>query len=395
VRTLILPIAALVAACGAEPEGPARPTAEIQDSAGVRIVVNPAPDAAGPRFTLSAEPLATIGVVEGAPEYQLTRASAVRLSDETIVVFNGGTQELRFYDATGQYLRTVGREGEGPGEFKQASLAGRLAGDSVLVLDGGSSRVTVVGPGGEVRSYPLSSELGFAPVLEGALANGRMLFALRTLPNFQAPPGVLRESQAVAWLEPSGSVQRLGEFPGMEVSRVGGAAFPVPLAPGMAVAANGGRAAVGDNATYSVNVYDDTGTLLQVVRLNRPPTPAQPGDFELGLPAILRLDSAGGRRQTSFTVTLDQMPHHETLPAYGDVRLDYAGNLWVGDYAVEWLAQPRTWSMFDPEGIYVGRLEVPDRSTVLDIGEDWILLRTLDDLDVERVVLYGLTPPTP
>jgi hypothetical protein len=39
------------------------------------------------------------------------------------------------------------------------------------------------------------------------------------------------------------------------------------------------------------------------------------------------------------------------------------------------------------------RLDLPARFTVLDLSPTWVLGRITDDLDVERLVLYDLSPP--
>ena len=60
-----------------------------------------------------------------------------------IVVIDGFAQELRFFDSRGQHLRTVGRKGAGPGEFRSAyGLAWDRLG-RLWVVDGGNSRYAV------------------------------------------------------------------------------------------------------------------------------------------------------------------------------------------------------------------------------------------------------------
>lgn len=75
------------------------------------------------------------------------------------------------------------------------------------------------------------------------------------------------------------------------------------------------------------------------------------------------------------------------------LRFDRSGNLWVREY------QPRrvesaSWQVFAPAGAILGCLDFPDSVELLDVGQDWILTRARDELDVERVVLYGLEPPS-
>jgi hypothetical protein len=66
----------------------------------------------------------------------------VRLEDGRIAVLNGGTQEIRFYDATGTYLRSVGGEGEGPGEFESPRDLRRTSDGALRVFDNGRMLVT-------------------------------------------------------------------------------------------------------------------------------------------------------------------------------------------------------------------------------------------------------------
>jgi hypothetical protein len=52
-----------------------------------------------------------------------------------------------------------------------------------------------------------------------------------------------------------------------------------------------------------------------------------------------------------------------------------------------------TWQVFNRQGVFVGRLQVPVSFVILDIGEDWLLGVVQDALDVEHVVLHRLERP--
>lgn len=87
-------------------------------------------------WTLSETPTTEIGVRDGDEAYQLHRAQgSTRLKDGRIVVANAGSQELRFFDSGGKHQKSVGGDGEGPGEFRFPTRVRPVGGDSLMVWD--------------------------------------------------------------------------------------------------------------------------------------------------------------------------------------------------------------------------------------------------------------------
>jgi len=123
-RAAVLAVPVLTAIACAGDSAPSESTTTIRDSTGITIVENSAPKwTETDAWTLGPTPTLRIGGLDGAPEYELFRvAGARRLDDGRIVIANSGTHELRFYDADGTYLQSVGREGDGPGEFRRLRL---------------------------------------------------------------------------------------------------------------------------------------------------------------------------------------------------------------------------------------------------------------------------------
>lgn len=107
-------------------------------------------------LTLDSLPTLSIGITEGTQALELDRAnSALRLANGRIVIANSGTGELRFFDSAGAVLGTVGRKGEGPGEYSGAMTLYSGPGDSLLVYDAGNRRFTVADQDGHVgRIFP-------------------------------------------------------------------------------------------------------------------------------------------------------------------------------------------------------------------------------------------------
>jgi hypothetical protein len=122
----------------------------VRDSAGIEIVENFGaplwPEGPGWEFT----EVLRIGAVEGAPEYQFGHITGFAvLSDGRIVVADAMAHHLRFFSPEGVYERTVGREGQGPGEFGSGRLVVHVGpGDTLLVRDGANARANVLAPDG-------------------------------------------------------------------------------------------------------------------------------------------------------------------------------------------------------------------------------------------------------
>ncbi|MEQ9401584.1 MAG: hypothetical protein RJQ04_20630 [Longimicrobiales bacterium] len=151
-------LAAVVAACGPSdaPDGVAEVV--VRDSAGVRIVENPA----GPVDTVQVgEPLLTIGH-EGDPRYEFARVVFVGgLSDGRVVVADAGAAEVRIYTSDGTYEGATGGAGDGPGEYRFLNGAQTLPGDTVAALDLRLRRVSYLGPDGQfARSTSWTEAMG-------------------------------------------------------------------------------------------------------------------------------------------------------------------------------------------------------------------------------------------
>src|SRR5688572_33431651 len=107
VRAILVPfaIASATVACGDATTASNRGQPEITDSAGIRRVLNYEKRwRAGEEWTVSADPVLRIGMLDGPKEFLFDRIAGVtRLSDGTIVVLNAGDGQLRFFSRDGSH----------------------------------------------------------------------------------------------------------------------------------------------------------------------------------------------------------------------------------------------------------------------------------------------------
>lgn len=92
------------------------------------------------------ERVAVLGETTG-PGYVGRPVGLVQRADGLYALIDRADQDrVKFYESDGQYLRSFGRRGQGPGEFQTTNHLFLLDGDSVMVHDLGSRRFTVISP---------------------------------------------------------------------------------------------------------------------------------------------------------------------------------------------------------------------------------------------------------
>lgn len=109
---------------------------------------------------LALEPELRIGSIDE-PGTILTRVRDLAVApDGRIYTLHRQEALLRVFDAEGEFVRTIGRRGEGPGEFDGLSSMG-IIGDTLWVLDTGTYRFSFFTLDGElIRTLPVPIELG-------------------------------------------------------------------------------------------------------------------------------------------------------------------------------------------------------------------------------------------
>lgn len=388
-------------ACGDRPAGEDSPLlhATVRDSADVRIIENPRPPT-GTRldWRIGSEPEVTIGEVEGAEPYLLARVSdALVLADGRIVVANGGSHELRVFDASGYHVATWGRRGEGPGEFTNLSQVHRWPGDSLLALYSQARHLSVLDSSGNFgRSFTLQRGWAFFTV-ESVSATGAILSSDFVRPG-NRPVGFSRLPSHYRVRGPEGETRSsLGSFPGPEMFAVrtarGLSGGGIPFRHRVSAFAWGDFAAVAQNDTYEIRAFDLDGTLRRIVRRDHElvaPTPAHLDAYIEDRVAV-HPEEERPERRAELRESMRDRHVPETHPAYAAAQSDLVDHLWVREYALPGGGDPNpVWTVFDPEGQVLGFMETPAGLSILEIGDDYILGLARDDLGVEYVQVWSL-----
>lgn len=388
----------------------------VRDSAGIQIVENAKPAwTSAQALRLSKTPTLVIGTQAGEP-YELSRVrGAVRLGGGRIAIGDGGTQEIRMYDANGKYTKTVARKGQGPGEFEELERLDVLPGDTLAGLHGNGFRMVSLFTGDGKFIYRLTSpadprrSAGDRTPFEShhtllTASGARRLVAVRT-------SGALPRSRGAEWTEsqPLAIVDRsnvvlgsLGAQPTGEYVMEDRPQYRW-LGPTRAVATNGTALFVGYGSEYSIRVFTPMGKLTRIIRRAWTPVPITKSDANTFVVEwSKRWANEPGAEGDKAREDIRNDPKSTKVPAYSQLIADRVGRLWVreahladapraGNMSTSPLV-PTVWSIFDTAGKWQGDVTMPAFFFPADIGANYVLGVARDDDGVETVVMYSLAP---
>ena len=111
---------------------------------GVKTITNPEYPRDG-RFVAKLTAEMSCGE-EAKPEMaMLNKPLDLRVDDQgRVYVMDWGDVHIKVYDSQGRFLRTIGRKGQGPGEFDMPAFFDLMTGGKVCILDGRQRRITIL-----------------------------------------------------------------------------------------------------------------------------------------------------------------------------------------------------------------------------------------------------------
>jgi hypothetical protein len=370
----------------------------VRDSAGIEIVENGDRPAWSPAtaWVVSDTPAISIGGNESDSTALFQRIRNVaKFDDGRIVVANGGTSELRFYDASGQFIRAVGGAGEGPGEFEWLGRALRTDGDSLVIWDPNNGRLTVFDSQGALaRTVPMRSGQAFLfPEPFGRASDGSLIG--RTGVPSNATGAIRGPAYFVRYGADLVAIDTIATLPSgeryIQPCGMGMCGYDPPFARSTSAAFHRDRLYVGTADTFEVAIFALDGRLIRSIRVQRALAPPSAADVARQRDAVLALARNPERRQELERVYAG-MKVPETVPAFRDLRVDRGGNLWVEEYRVL-AGDPARWTVFDSTGRLLGSLATPRSLRIDEIGHDYLAGVFRDSLDVEHARVHPIRKP--
>jgi len=418
--TLALPIACgltcalTVFGCGGETGSATVWDGTVRDSAGIEIVENYGTplwrDGAGWTFT----EVLRIGVVDGTPEYEFGQITGIAvLSDRRIVVGDAMAHQLRFFSADGVHELTVGRQGQGPGEFGSGFLQPYVGpGDTLIVRDRGNQQMHVIAPDGTwLESYSTLPHDGHQlGITTDEPALGR--FATLEVPLWQS--GTLTDTlDILVERDIHGAVlDTLARMPSFQLTYVPGIRAPYYIEM-VDICLCNGATVVGHNYTHRSVWYGPGEKTNRIVSLPPSPLPLTEADRSVMLGRYDQQFARNNVPAARAAQVRSNIQFTDNYPAYTQFQCGPAGTFLV--QRVRPLTQlneeersrirPRLgrppgglqWDVFDSDGRYLGMQEIPGTRWVASVvnprfvrdpgtGEWYMYSVWSDEQDVQYVV---------
>jgi len=360
----------------------------------------------------------SIGVLDGAPEYQFGEVRALAVDGPgNIYVLDGHGPVIRKYAPDGTYLYDIGREGEGPGEYKRPDSGLVFTPDGRLVLrDPGNGRISIYSPDGDYEgSWPVAGSMNTSNPMIATRTNDVLTPVIKNL-----GASVMEWQRGLARYHPDGTVDTL-DVPDMdyEEARISGesenssSSSNVPFTPQQEVAYSPlGYFVSGVSDSYSFLLLREDEPIIRISR-DYEPVPVLPEEKSIRRKQITEnfTENFPGWKWNGPDIP-------DTKAAFRGFLVSEEGRIWVQvsqpsergmseaevraeeerlEDTVNPYEEPSVFDVFEPTGEYLGRVRAPDgfqtypRPVIRDM-DVWAVVT--DDLDVARVHHFHVDVPT-
>lgn len=369
------------------------------------LTLSALPLAAQTQFTVGAQPTLTLDATTADGATRFTIASwAALLRDGRVVVVDGLEAQLQVFSRTGLPMASLGRRGNGPGEYQGPIWAGACAADSLYVWDQRNGLISIHAPDVQtVRQFRVPSAIGSRQV--ACAGDGHVV--LMSMPENggpgpadetgRTPEGgqfeVRRMRASLLVVDRTGAT--VGRIPNVRWGEIiagrltpnsGMGAAPRPLAARTSFVPVGDGIVVAEGDSARLSWYNRKGTLVRRVTVTDARVRTSSAVYERAIaPALV---GAPAQMIEPFSAFVRAVPPPETLPPFGDLVPSTDGLAWL---VLTPDGNPTTrLRAYRASGDVAATLEIPAALTLFAIGPDFVLGRMENEDGEHRVVRYAL-----
>lgn len=335
--------------------------------------------------------LGTILGDEAEAFHRLTPYSVTVGADRTIFVLDRGNRRIQVFSPGGEFMHSIGHEGDGPGQFRNPVSIWTRPDSSIGVLDWALSRVSVFSPTGDL--------LGDHPVTFG---RGMFMYADDTRELYDITEGLRVDSLGQS---PDSMVQRLVMVDSGDTTALGRLSLIPPhmvrfekpcrfgigstplFEPTIVWDVAAGRAALSDGYGYRIDVHPFDGRHFRITRSLEPRRlTREDALIEIGDPPRMPNPYGADCGRFDADVILKTRGWYPYEQIVERIQIAPDGALWVRR-SVDPADEPVT-DIFAPDGKYVGTLPADVRYPDAFTPDGEVVTIEKGEFDVEQVVIY-------
>lgn len=357
--------------------------------------------------------IAEIGGSDTRLDYVLNEiGSATFLSDGSVAVASRMDERISLFSQDGQFLRHIGGEGGGPGEFRSLREIVSLPDGRLLAWDIQLIRATFFWPSGEVERtvrFNLDGLEQLRPIFVGATPNGQLIFEDLpfTMARREDPERIRRDTvRFILFSEDGGSWSTITSVPTPEFLfyNEGGSWGDEDLLFGreLVAAVVDGDLLIADTDSLALRFFSQAGTLESQISISRPPRPVN--EEAVVAERARRIQEAEKRwedRARNVVIRggtdvvklarerLSRVRVHSTLPAFADLVIAGKSGFLIRE--APYPEEPvQRWFLFDKAMNPQGWFDLPVGQKVLAANDRRVLVLSKDELDRESVLIQQL-----
>jgi hypothetical protein len=198
---------ALIVSLLAVPAGAGEFKGKVETVNDVKIVKNPAEPMEPPK-TVDMEMLWELGGDTDDEDQFFGIIADIEIDDQgNVYLLDAQLSEIKIFSDDGEYLRSIGREGEGPGEFRRAGALFFTKDGNIGVLQTFPGKIVVLTPEGEpLADYPLPvpEDGGFQILTQAQANNGQVVLGMART-NFDQGAGKWSRTDFLARVDSDGN----------------------------------------------------------------------------------------------------------------------------------------------------------------------------------------------
>ena len=304
---------------------------KIENEGGVKVIKNPIK----PMYSKSVfhiEKDLSIGETAGKVEYMISRISGISVDkEERIYVLDYSEANIKVFNKNGDYLKTIGRKGQGPGEMTSPFAICITKKNEIVVQDLNNHQISFFSLEGRYLKAISTAEV----IIVGSVIDTR-----GNIIGITSTTGP--DKQVVELKKFNSELDYLYSFCSFSLPRRSPAYNPFNPEICWALTVND-EVFCGYSENYELKVFSSDGKLIRIIRKDYVPVRITPDEIERikkTLPGPMKLD----------------IPKNHA--AYRDFTVDEEGRCFVRSWEENPGTEEYYLDIFDSEGIYIAKVPI-------------------------------------